>query len=684
MTAITPDLNIAASFIEALTGSRETPMRVRFIDDDKKRRRTPEQLPTFEREGSIAELWSEIEQRQAERYGVFYVLNETRPRPGSGYEGCASDADIAKVRAVAADFDDGLPTEEWEYHAAPHLIVRTSAGRGQAIWLTRDLPIEDFKPVCRRLINHYKSDPAIQNPSRVLRLPGSLHQKGEPQLVTFERREGGNVCNGLPELPPVHVSDRIGEPVDLDHFKEVLRHVDPNVDYPAWRDIVAAIHATNAGSEGERYEIAKAWSRVEQLDPEGRFDSVWETMPPRAEGGVGYGTIYNAARKAGYDGPANPRKSGVEMFAAFGEAVDPATVEAPPTVPDCGDPEVPTMRPLFEIMGIGEVLRLPDPVPLIEDVLMEGENFVLYGPPKKGKSLFTLDVALSVAANVPVLGKLRVHRTGPVVYFSSEGLTYLKQRIRAWMHARGIGEDRLTNFHYVTNVPMAGDPDDAFTYFKAVREHLGEEQPVLIVIDTLSRSLGSLDENASASMNLYEAMTRMLMREFRCCCYTIAHIGKDTSRGLRGSNAALANFDAVAELEEKADGRIFSRIGRGVDGKPFGIKREQTVIGETLQWCPPDAVKADGGRGGITSQGVGAALKRLTDDGCDRITTPMLAAEIWDADPKGFSSEETIRRRLQREGEEGKRFSAYVKHPGTGKADPTIWHLPPIDGGDDV
>lgn len=173
-----PKLDIApmaSAFIEELTGHVETRVRFRLIHDKDRKREV------FEFTDEVKHAWDYILARQAEGYGVFYFLNEVKV----GTAGYATDKDVTRVRAIPADFDKGLP-ELYEWHTPPTLVVHTSPGKGQALWV-ETVPLAEFKPLCRRLIARYDSDPAVQNLSRVLRLPGSLHLKGEPTLVTYVR-----------------------------------------------------------------------------------------------------------------------------------------------------------------------------------------------------------------------------------------------------------------------------------------------------------------------------------------------------------------------------------------------------------------------------------------------------------------------------------------------------------------
>src|SRR5665213_2021311 len=152
----TLDLELAQAFVKDLTGSPHTALRFRAIDDDKKRKSMPHEFY-----GSIYELWLDIERHQADGYGIFYFLNETTV-PDPTQTEYARDTDIVRVRAIPADFDEGLP-EEWEWHVVPDLLVHTSPGKGQALWLTPGLPLNQFKEACRRIIAFYHCDPAVQN-----------------------------------------------------------------------------------------------------------------------------------------------------------------------------------------------------------------------------------------------------------------------------------------------------------------------------------------------------------------------------------------------------------------------------------------------------------------------------------------------------------------------------------------
>lgn len=113
--------------------------------------------------------------------GIFVTVNQTA---GNKREA----KDITSIRALYADCDKkGLPED---YHLEPSMIVNTSningIQKGHIYWLLENNEeLDKFKSNQELIINYYDSDKKVHDLSRVMRLPGFFHRKGEPQLVTL-------------------------------------------------------------------------------------------------------------------------------------------------------------------------------------------------------------------------------------------------------------------------------------------------------------------------------------------------------------------------------------------------------------------------------------------------------------------------------------------------------------------
>lgn len=155
----------AAAHVELLTGLSDDEVKLRLIHDADKRT-----YPTIKLCGTLDNLWRQIEEAQAKGYGVFIVVNE----------GGNTDAEITRVRAVFVDADN-VPLQGIKWHARPDFLVQRDATYWHAYWRVLGLEVGHFTKIQKRLAAHYGTDPSVCNPSRVMRLAGTLHQKDKAQ-----------------------------------------------------------------------------------------------------------------------------------------------------------------------------------------------------------------------------------------------------------------------------------------------------------------------------------------------------------------------------------------------------------------------------------------------------------------------------------------------------------------------
>jgi hypothetical protein len=140
--------------------------------------------------GTVAEVWAELVKHNTLGYAIYAVVNEGGQDGGS----------IEKIRSNYIDAD-GVPFPE-RWHIKPSFFVIRDALHWHAYWRVDDCSVEAFETAQRRLIAHYGAqlgiadskakppvpgiDPAIHDLPRIMRVPGSVHLKGEPILVHFE------------------------------------------------------------------------------------------------------------------------------------------------------------------------------------------------------------------------------------------------------------------------------------------------------------------------------------------------------------------------------------------------------------------------------------------------------------------------------------------------------------------
>lgn len=121
---------------------------------------------------TLDEAWSRIEALQARGAGVCWTVSATK--------GGRKKSDFRAARAAWVDVDKPeLP----EFRIDPTAIVKTVKGH-HAYWLIDgDCSGEDLEQLNKAIAAAHGGDEKAVDRVRCLRLPGTLHQKGEPILV---------------------------------------------------------------------------------------------------------------------------------------------------------------------------------------------------------------------------------------------------------------------------------------------------------------------------------------------------------------------------------------------------------------------------------------------------------------------------------------------------------------------
>ena len=170
MTFISTRLDIEAARTHLRALDPTTDKHIFLLTDDRSER------PARTRIGTLDQLLAEFEAAQRDGYAVHVAVNRF-----AGQRRLISL--VALVRAIWIELDGPLYVP---LPIPPSLIVRTSPGRGHLYWLTdhHGAPsIDEARRTCRAAAERHGGDCNACDPARVLRLAGSLHQKGEPQRV---------------------------------------------------------------------------------------------------------------------------------------------------------------------------------------------------------------------------------------------------------------------------------------------------------------------------------------------------------------------------------------------------------------------------------------------------------------------------------------------------------------------
>jgi len=179
---------------------------------------------------------------------------------------------------------------------------------------------------------------------------------------------------------------------------------------------------------------------------------------------------------------------------------------------------------------------------IVGSILFEDSIAFLYAREGRWKTFLALDWCLSCASARHWLGRPVV--AGAVVYIAAEGARGIGKRIRAWKKHHGVSES--IPIKVLPKPVQLLDAGEVRALIADIRAQVGT--PILVVIDTLARSMAGGNENDTQDINAVTDAAYLIRAAFSCCVLTLHHSGKDEGRGMRGSSALRSNADTVIRI----------------------------------------------------------------------------------------------------------------------------------------
>ena len=452
-------------------------------------------------------------------------------RTGIPTDARSDDRDVVAVCAVKADCDAqgayanaiaicdriGLP---------PSLVVVTGHHpytRAQLWWLL-DEPASDLalvRQIERAIAHRCGADSVICNPSRVMRLAGSVAwpvKKGRQvemtalevgcpdpysiETIASRLRAAGAMAIEQPE-PQILDFNTADAVLDLDSL------IAAAAEQGRWHRnaLLAVAHLLGRGAPPD-VTLELLTPRLQQ--PGYTYQQTRRDLLPMVQGAITRG-LYHP-----YSAP-----------------------DPPPTADETEQPK----RDPFPLLAISDLHATPPPSWRVEGYLPQRGFGILFGPSGTFKSFIALDMALSVAHGIPWRG--RNVTQGPVLYIAAEGTYGIANRVLVWIEHRG--KDAPCAGFWLA--PVAGNLlDPKFVAYVIDRLSALPEKPVLVVADTLARSFGGGDENSTKDMNTFVLSCDKIAAALDCFVLAIHHSGKDSDRGARGSSVLRAAADVEIKV----------------------------------------------------------------------------------------------------------------------------------------
>lgn len=188
---------------------------------------------------------------------------------------------------------------------------------------------------------------------------------------------------------------------------------------------------------------------------------------------------------------------------------------------------------------------------IVEPLLPARRLVALYSPPKLGKSLLMLEIAVGVALGTSTLG-FTPDRPRKVLYIDFENDP--KSDIRERLMSMGYGPADLPNLVYLS-FPTLSALDSAQGGAQLMAAVAAYECEV-VVIDTVSRAVQG-EENENDTWLAFYRHTGKALKAAGIALVRLDHTGKDESKGQRGGSAKSGDVDAVWRMSEVVKDKVY-------------------------------------------------------------------------------------------------------------------------------
>ena len=264
-----------------------------------------------------------------------------------------------------------------------------------------------------------------------------------------------------------------------------------------------------------------------------------------------------------------PGYTSEQTYAKVQKMIDGARLKGFDKQPNSSAPtSAPPLRQILTMIGD---IEIKDPNYLIDETIETPALIGLIGPSGSGKTFVALDMAMSIATGTPY-HSMEV-KAGPVIMSAGEGHTGIPRRVQAWCahYGQSIAHANLALTSRAVNLFDEGYLSAFCKEVDAIAQTKGA--PRLIIIDTVARHMGGLDENSAKDMGVLIRTADKLKDDYQCAVMLVHHTGHANQDRARGSTAFKGALDTEIIVNSLRDHDLTTKCEKQKDGTPFEMRQ---------------------------------------------------------------------------------------------------------------
>lgn len=482
----------------------------------------------------MAEAIDFAEDLNGHGHNVYAVRNPIR----ATCTGSATDADIVGSFFLWADCDDPAAAGNVYRFDGPKWTAAVTTGtvpsvRVHTYWQLAEpcLDMDEWRAMQMQIAQHFGSDKTVVNPSRIMRVGGTVAYPAKHKLERGYIKEVTQIRTEY---------DETREPVTFDQMRRVFGSAGPVAQAPL------TIDTGPTPLDRER-------TRIQALEGKEWHNAVIRLVASYVSKGLSDDEIHGLTAPltlAGYTVDQTRAEVQVAIDGARAKGWTPETYAAPDAI-DFDTPKTQETKRGVPLEWYDDIEPVLADAYLVKSVIAQNTMSVVYGPSNSGKTFFALDLAFAIANGGPWRGH-RVSKAA-VLYLAAEGGRGVSNRIVALKCDTGLVDVPLALRR--AGMDLLHDQADLQAIYdltKEVQESF-PGLPTMIVIDTLSRVMAGGDENSAADMTALIRNLDAIREATGAHVMLVHHTGKDTARGARGHSSLRAATDTEIEVQNAED-----------------------------------------------------------------------------------------------------------------------------------
>lgn len=510
----------------------------------------PHSKEPVSRNGSIVQVRSWAEAKQvAEAGGNLGVRLGRHSKVGGRYLAVV-DLDVkdsgSQLEAMRA-LKDLLP----EYKSLPR-VVSGSGGASRHYYITTSEPVATDH--CLAKGDGWKVE--LIGDGNYVVLPGSIHPNGRQYTWAKPFNEADIAIGDWPAVSDATLAklgnkrlpntEGLKEPVglSLEQLESLVDHLppeyyEPHHGYTSWYNAGAALHHETGGSKDGLRLFHRLSKRCpsEYAKCRHRLNGKWRTFDSSTADAVTIRSLFRDAEGNGWQRPDLDTTADLD-------------------IEDLGEDTRPIASALT-FLTPEQCAQAPARGYVLKGMIAPGDVGCIFGDPGVGKSLIAPHIGYAITQGRDAFG-MRT-RQGKVFYVAAEDPTGMRSRITALAKQYG-NEDSFVLVEGVSNLLDKTAPDLA-----ALRKAVIEQQPTLIVIDTLAMAFPALEENNAEAMGRVVKVGRALAESGAAVIF-IHHGTKAEGNTPRGHSLLNGALDFALRLTKSEDGVIRGKLTKNRNG----------------------------------------------------------------------------------------------------------------------